>query len=232
MPMNPINYVGDDAETYRNFNALPEEHKNGHVWDSDDISIVNIKKAIKDHYIVSQDYTCPYCKQRLVVNHNATWDAEHIIPKSSHPKFIFEPLNLCVSCKDCNNEKRDKAVLRNNRRRTFPVNSEDYKFVHPHFDNYNEHINIVEVAGYYFPLTEKGRKTIEKCGLLRFAYKYTGYGNTSQENKETIRELTNRLMEAGSAAEENMLLSIIADAVQAGQRLSKDAFLQQIGAQR
>lgn len=232
MPLNPIDYANEDAVTYRNFNALSEDEKNGRIWDGDDASIVNIKKSIKEHYIANQDYTCPYCKQRLEVNHNASWDTEHIIPKSSHPKFMFEPLNLCVSCKDCNNEKRDKSVLINNRRRTFPRDSGDYKIVHPHFDNYNEHINVVEIAGYYLPLTDKGRKTIEKCGLLRFTYKFTNYGGTSQENKETILELASRLMGASSPAEENAFLSIIADAVQAGQKISKETFLEQIGVRK
>lgn len=105
MPLNCIVYEGEDLETYRDYNALPNDNKDGRIWDSEERNICRIKKSIKDHYIIAQDYTCPYCKQRIEVDHNGAWDAEHIIPKSSHPSFVFEPLNLCVSCKDCNNEK-------------------------------------------------------------------------------------------------------------------------------
>ncbi|YBB45205.1 hypothetical protein ACCQ68_19190 [Klebsiella pneumoniae] len=73
--------------------------------------------------------------------------------------------------------------------------------VHPHFDDYDEHIKVIEVAGYYIPRTDKGRKTIEKCGLLRFAYKYANYGGTSQENKETILTLANCLLDANGFVE-------------------------------
>ncbi len=72
-----------------------------------------------------------------------------------------------------------------------------------HFDDYDEHIKVIEVAGYYIPRTDKGRKTIEKCGLLRFAYKYANYGGTSQENKETILTLANCLLDANTPADEH-----------------------------
>lgn len=233
MPLVSVCYEGELAITFQHYNSLPDNEKHGHVWDNNaDISIVNIKKFIKDHYILAQNYTCPYCQQRIEVNHNASWDAEHIIPKSTHPKFIFEPLNLCVSCKDCNNEKRNKPVLANINRRTLPTNSADYIIVHPHLDNYNENIKVIEIAGYYLPMTEKGRKTIETCGLLRFTYKYTNYGNTSQRSKETIQELANSLMEASTPEEENMYLSIIADTVEQGQQVSKAAFLEQVRVRR
>lgn len=230
MTLVAIRYEGNDCETYNNYNALPDINKNGDIWESIDPTIVNIKKSIKDYYIEAQDYTCPYCKQRIEVNHNAAWDEEHIIPKKTHPQFIFEPLNLCVSCKDCNNEKRDKSVLENNQRKTFPNKCEDYTIVHPHFDDFYEHIRIIEIAAYYLPLSEKGRRTIEKCGLLRFTYKFSNYGNTSTENKETILELANTLIEATSPEEENACLSIIADAVQEGQKLSKKTILENIKA--
>lgn len=228
MPLNSIVYQDDDLETYNLFKNMPDDEKNGSIWDSEDRNVCRIRKTIKDYYIIAQDYTCPYCKQRVEVNHNASWDAEHIIPKSTHPFFVFEPLNLCVSCKDCNNEKRDKPVLENNNRRTMPNKSEDYIIVHPHLDEFGEHIKIIELAGYYIPLTDKGRKTIEKCGLLRFSYKYANYGKTSQENKENILALANGLINANTPAEENTYLSIIKDNVRTGQELSKAAFLEQI----
>lgn len=232
MPLVAIAYEGNDFDTFNSYNSLRYDQKNGGVWESKEQTIVNIKKNIKDYYIQAQNYTCPYCRQRIEVNNNAAWDAEHIIPKKTHPQFLFEPLNLCVSCKDCNNEKRDKSVLGNNKRKTFTTRCEDYTIVHPHFDDFNEHIRVIETAAYYLPLSDKGRKTIEKCGLLRFTYKFSNYGNTSTENKETILELATTLLEATSPAEENAYLSIIADAVQEGQKLSKQTILRNIKIKR
>ena len=67
----------------------------------------------------------------------------------NHTFLLFFYLYLFVVYNDCNNEKRDKTVLENNNRRRLPIRSEDYIIVHPHFDDYDEHIKVIEVAGYY-----------------------------------------------------------------------------------
>ncbi|MFQ2857302.1 HNH endonuclease [Aeromonas caviae] len=211
MGIKAILYSKESLAKIAHFKSLPEQQINGSYWDKqDDDELKKLKKEIKDHYLKAQDYTCPYCKQKNSVRHNAAWDTEHIIPKASHPKLMFESINLCVSCKDCNTEKNDKNVLKNKNRKTLPNKKIDYIIIHPHLDSYDEHIKIID--GYYFiPTTDKGRKTIETCGLLRFIYEYVSYTSVSTDAKSKIAKLTNMLMDASNAVEEAHILQLIAN---------------------
>lgn len=169
----PVVYVGNLKEKVESFNKLPLSSKKGKLWDStDDGDMEDVKKFIKDHYKIAQNYRCPYCQQKIEVEHNGSWDAEHIIPKDTHPQFMFEPRNLCVSCKDCNLIKLNKRVLKNQKRVTFPDAADDYLFCHPHYHSYFDHVNIIEEAGFYLPKTRHGVHLVEICGLLRFVLKY------------------------------------------------------------
>jgi hypothetical protein len=90
---------------------------------------------------------------------------------------MFTPKNLCVACKDCNNEKSNKHVLINRKRVRYPTRSNDFTVIHPHIDSYEDHIAI-HLGTIYSPKTDKGRKTIEACGLLRFSYRTGGWNST------------------------------------------------------
>lgn len=195
------------------------------IWSKNDDSLKKVKKHIKEHYLNAQDYTCSYCKQRIEVGHNAIWDIEHIIPKDKYPNFIFEPMNLCVVCKDCNLEKRNKDVLTNTSRKTFPIKSEDYLIIHPHFDDYRNHMKILNSSLFFIPLDRKGKETIETCGLLRFLYKFSDYGNVPLEIKAKIGSMQQELMESNSPMMDNFILSCIGDLVEKGKELSKKKLL-------
>jgi hypothetical protein len=163
--MDEVIFKGKDKELTSEFKTLKD--KKSVSW-SDEI-YSNVRKTIKDHYLKEQWYTCCFCRQKIIVKSNRAWDAEHIISKSSHPAFMFEPKNLCISCPDCNNEKGDKGVLDRENRVRFPVNSKAYKVVHPHFDKYEDHIRVV-VPGklYEWKNKKKGRFTYRIYGLDRF----------------------------------------------------------------
>jgi len=137
-------------------------------WGNDELK--GIRKKIKDFYKEEQGFTCPYCQIHMPVKHGMAWDIEHIIPLESNPKFMFEALNLCVSCKDCNIHKSNKPVLYS-KKANFPIESEHYKIVHPHFDDYGTHILVIAVGDLYKPITKKGEDTIGICKLYRFYHK-------------------------------------------------------------
>ncbi|MUJ39724.1 HNH endonuclease [Aliivibrio fischeri] len=226
MFLKAVCYDGDIEAKVNEFNNLKHEDKKGEYWDSsDDKRLVLVKKYIKDHYIKVQDYTCPYCKQRVEVDHNAIWDLDHIIAKDKSPQFLFEPENLCVSCKDCNVAKRNKNVLLNKKRKTFTKKSDDYIFIHPHFDDYYKHMKVLKNSLFFIPKDEKGRNTIEICGLLRFLYKFSEYGDVPLEIKIKIGSFHQQLMESSSALEDNHILSCIGDLVEHGKQLSKKNIL-------
>lgn len=162
--MNEVIFLGEDLDLVNGFSILKDRESVS--WSDEKYS--HVRKTIKDHYLKEQDYTCFFCRQRIVVNSNRAWDAEHIISKSTHPNFMFEPKNLCITCPDCNNEKRDARVLDRESRVRFPMNSAAYKIVHPHFDNYGEHLDVIVVGKLYRMKTLKGRYTYRIYGLDRF----------------------------------------------------------------
>ncbi|NIZ06472.1 hypothetical protein [Pseudoalteromonas sp. HF66] len=139
----------------------PEE-----TWSHD--SIKDIKKRVKQHYIDEQGQKCAYCKVDLHSSHGLIWDTEHIIDKDSYPEWIFEPHNLCTSCKDCNQHKYQKPITKSSTYKKFPKKSKNYKIIHAHFDDYDEHIEVAVPGNTYRWKTMKGKSTMEVCSLNRY----------------------------------------------------------------
>lgn len=156
------------------YEALPANEKTSDRWS--DESLLLLKSEIKQHYLEEQRLRCCYCEQTIQSDNHALWDLEHIACRSTHPQFMLHMQNLAVSCKDCNNSKSTKKVMVSRAILTYPARSEAFEIVHPHFDDWNEHILTV-LGVIYVPKTEKGKRTIEVCGLLRFALKKTGWAD-------------------------------------------------------
>jgi hypothetical protein len=212
----------EEAALVKDFEALSHEEMykawsgtNEGVWAS-------LKKNLKDFYIHIQDYQCPYCLQRIEVDHNGVWDAEHIIPRVSHPQFSFVPLNLCVSCKDCNGAKADKKVSLARVKGKFSCDTDDYIICHPHFDEYSDHVRVVSVAGFYMPLTPKGKALIETCGLLRFLFKFSGYDCNVAEIQAKSFELNNLLQETSDPLVLSYVFDCLEDLGREGKRMLRE----------
>lgn len=162
--MTPYKFSPEEVETIATL--LNKALSSKEMWE--DESVTEIKSRIKKHYIHEQGQTCAYCKIDLHTDNGMVWDTEHIIDKDSSPQWIFESRNLCVSCKDCNQSKWNRSVTKSTLYKSFPKNKNNYLLVHAHFDNYDDHI-VVGVPGVTYRFkSEKGRKTIEICGLLRY----------------------------------------------------------------
>jgi uncharacterized protein (TIGR02646 family) len=178
--LKPVEYSGTNAAIVNAFDGRAPADQSGAYWSEEEIKPV--KSAIKTHYIAEQKGRCCYCNHEFATVHHAVWDCEHIIPKKTHPQWLFEPQNLAAACKDCNQAKGDSPVLKNKSRVTFPTNSSDYTIVHPHFDEYYEHIRwigtIVRPNG-----SEKGKHTIEICNLLRFAVSEAGMQSSPADRR-------------------------------------------------
>ena len=167
--MNPVKYSAKTQILVDAFDALPKEAKLGGYWDD---PLVNpVRAEIKDHYIAEQKYTCAYCNREVVTANKALWDAEHIVPKDTAPRYMFIPQNLAISCRDCNIAKRTKEI-RTTARQKFPNESKHYTIVHPHFDDYELHIRwIGDICA---PISVKGAETLIVCDLTRFTAKLLG----------------------------------------------------------
>lgn len=140
-------------------------------WSDNDLQ--TLRSHIRNHYRTQQRGVCAYCKKSVSLQSASNCHVEHIAPKSKYPKFIFEPKNLCVACADCNEIKREQEILSEepdtvvdgDTRVNYPRSSGAFFIVHPHFDTYDEHIQIFN--GHYVDVTKKGHFTIGACKLNR-----------------------------------------------------------------
>lgn len=188
--MQPVEYVGAAAKVVADFAALPENEKVAAHWSRDDVGPA--RKIIKDHYIKEQERRCCYCRTKQDTANNAVWDGEHVIARDNRPEFMFEPRNLAIACKDCNIAKGAQEVLRNPARKSFADKSEHYLIVHPHFDDYDDHLlwfgPLVAPAG---TGSDKGTNTINMCKLHRYAANCAGLTRDvgDQRYRDRIGEL-------------------------------------------
>ncbi|MGO7242876.1 HNH endonuclease [Rhizobium ruizarguesonis] len=168
--MKPVQYSPASQSIVESFEARPPDQQVGAYWGEDEASPV--RKEIKDHYIAEQQRKCCYCRVAIPTNHNGVWDGEHIISRHGAARFMFRPLNLAISCKDCNGAKREKEVRRDASRVSFPDKSEHYLIVHPHFDEYSDHIRWM--GNVVYPTSRKGVATVDMCDLHRYGLDEVG----------------------------------------------------------
>jgi len=162
-------------------------------WQDDDL--VELRSAVRDHYRTEQSGRCAYCRNEISLISPQNAHVEHIAPKSKHPRFIFEPKNLCVICADCSAIKRDQEVLEaapdplSRQVKRYPRASSAFRIVHPHFDRWDEH--ILKVHGFYVDRTPKGHFTIGACVLNRKirAYGWDSALTDSAAAAESVRTL-------------------------------------------
>lgn len=132
-------------------------------WDSKRKGIVSFKENMREFMYYEQNCRCAYCRIELPIA-CCFLQREHIVPKTPHPKWMFNPLNLCFTCDKCNNFKNDDEVLVNPDTAEYPTASEDFLIVNPFIDKYSDHIDLKEGI-LYVGKTDKGRYTIKTCHL-------------------------------------------------------------------
>lgn len=132
-------------------------------WESRKSGIVSFKEHILEHMYYEQNFRCAYC--RIEQSSACSFlQREHIVPKSLHPEWMFEPINICFTCERCNNSKGNTEVLDNPVASVYPTRSSDFKIVNPFIDKYSDHIELKEDL-IYVGKTPKGIFTIKKCKL-------------------------------------------------------------------
>ncbi|MFJ5284819.1 hypothetical protein ACIP66_13335 [Pseudomonas sp. NPDC088429] len=124
------------------------------------------KKEAKTHYYYQQGRMCCYCSKELD-SHNGSFDAEHILDKDTYPQFMFLLENIAAVCKTCNGSKSNKHVLVPGIATVdIPPDSNDYLLVHPHKDEWNDHLDYDGIGRIVAkPENLKGRETINICGI-------------------------------------------------------------------
>ena len=208
--MQPVEYVGVSAAVVAGFEALDQAAQSAAFWS--DETVGPVKSVIKTHYIVEQQRRCCYCARDLGTSHHGVWDCEHIIARVTRPQWMFTPHNLAAACKDCNLAKSDDPVLKNRNRVTFPKKSGDYLIVHPHFDNYEDHIRwtgtVPRPNG-----SVKGKNTIIMCDLLRFSAQEAAMPSSPGDRR--FDALVGDLMKRPGPHDAAMILAALAAALNA-----------------
>lgn len=146
-------------------------------WGNDDLEKLRVQ--IRSFYVDQQKGVCSYCRNPVSLTSPLNCHIEHIVPKSKYIEFMFVPQNLCVICADCNTVKKQQEVLEEvidvfsntKQKKKYPRSSSAFKIVHPHFDNYIDHIKILR-GGYYIDKTPKGHFTIGACKLNRQLHRF------------------------------------------------------------
>ncbi|EMH3447797.1 hypothetical protein V6H34_004992 [Vibrio harveyi] len=187
---------------------LADEEFNHRCWGED--SLLSLRQTIRAHYRIVQSGKCSYCQNPVSLRSASNCHVEHIAPKSKYLNFIFEPKNLCVVCADCNEIKREQEVLNEvpdtvvngAGRSQYPRSSSAFKVVHPHFDNYADHIEIFN--GFYVDLSVKGHFTIGACKLNRHLHEF----GWEQEyiSEDVISEQMNSFLDSNDAIEKHQAL--------------------------
>lgn len=134
-------------------------------WDSGKTYIKKFKKNLRKDMYNKQNKLCAFCRIHVPLA-CVPMHIEHIVYKDKHPQWMFLPENLCVACPSCNEYKGTIEVLTNPRAKTYPKTSNGFRIIHPLYDKYSDHIELLGDI-LYKGKTKKGIFTIETCHLYR-----------------------------------------------------------------
>ena len=114
----------------------------------------NLRRRVQEHFA----HCCAYCRtaEHLSV---ATFEVEHIIPRSAGGETVFG--NLCLACPTCNRCKADRTVA------IEPDTQHETPLFSPQQDAWNEHFAWNHDATEITALTAVGRATIVALRMNR-----------------------------------------------------------------
>lgn len=138
----------------------------GFESDWEKASLKSVKESLKNELFPMQNYECAYCRRRII-NEIGRVEVDHILPKATYPHFTFERINLVLTCKRCNHAKGDHdPYVGSGMVQVYPSTPTIFKWVHPYFHLYSDHISI-DQSGIYSTIggSTDGFDVIEKCKL-------------------------------------------------------------------
>lgn len=164
--LHPVKSVAQDLHSQIKKLAL-EKSLHWSTSEGEHVAAINkFRHEVKEHYYMQQRRRCCYCSTELI-NHKITFDAEHILDKADYPEYMFDEANIAVACKLCNQHKSNKTIATSGARFSeLSKTSSDYSVVHPHLDEWNEHLAFDQVDRIVaLPESAKGKNTIAICGI-------------------------------------------------------------------
>ena len=190
--MERFNYTQEETDFIQNFNGSDSKY-----WESQDQCMATIKAKVRSYYLPLQKYECCYCKMLKQEKNGKAWNIEHIFPRESYPQFMFTPINLAISCIECNNFKLAQDIkINKNQIRKYPKTGSNIKIIHPHLDDYDSHIKVNRAPDgsiFHTPInkSKKGRNTIIMCNLFRF--QEAAFGPENLYLSSVVNQLTKTL---------------------------------------
>jgi uncharacterized protein (TIGR02646 family) len=180
-----------------------------------DVELMGVRSSLREHYRIQQTGVCCYCRNMVSLQSALNSHVEHIAPKSLYPDFMFNTKNMCVICSDCNEIKRQQEVLSEvpdtindgSGRRRYPWASNSFKIIHPHIDEYDDH--IIQVGKLYVDRTPKGHFTIGACKLNRYVQKF-GW-ETELVNEAEVSTMMNEFLNSPNAVDRRKKLLLLQD---------------------
>ncbi|MHA6901988.1 HNH endonuclease [Ralstonia pseudosolanacearum] len=161
------------------------------------------KKRLHKSLRIRQKDLCCYCRRPLRFDKGPV-EIEHIIDKGSnsaeYAAYTFIIKNLALSCKDCNNNKGVKAVLRSPipQPAAYPRAAKQFLWVHPHMHRYSDHLTIHQ--GWVYEASNQsleGQAVITKCKLALLE-------NKERKNRQVMVSTAQSLEHAISVAVSNI----------------------------
>ena len=180
-------------------------------------AIGKFRNEVKEHYYAQQRRRCCYCSTELL-DHKITYDAEHILDKADYPEYMFDEANIAVACKLCNQKKSNKAISTSGAKFSeLSKESSDYSIVHPHLDEWNEHLEFDQVDRIMaLAKSRKGKNTIAICGIT--ALNATRLADAFAINDYKAAEVTLRtFLEVEDKERKIQLLSLLDELAQRGE---------------
>lgn len=135
-------------------------------------ALKSAKKKILDYHLERHHHHCCYCRKSLKGEGHFVTDREHILPKgyAIFKHYCYTIWNLAAACKRCNMQfKGKKITFLNDAVDTTKFKlSDNYQFVHPNFDRFEDHIvreakqrGTAHVIAFVIKDTAKARYTYE-----------------------------------------------------------------------
>ena len=156
-------------------------------WSTDHQAI----QMLRGRLLELQGWRCAYCQAPIEADANGHRELDHVLPKGpshrcsktrgmsnaeidrrstlGYSNFTYEPANLAVCCKQCNNLKGNYDGLLNRAQprplAVYPIRGQ-IRWVHPQLHSYSQHIEVNEDF-VYIALTDEGSCVISVCRLDR-----------------------------------------------------------------
>lgn len=160
-------------------------------WSDRFAAVIKFKKKLKGDLRSLQLAQCCFCRRQF--SDDGTVHIEHFVDKSIYGAYTFEIQNLALACGTCNGAKNghtlhisarlEKRAVRHGKAYLprcpalasvltaglpYPAIATSFRWVHPHFDNFSDHIELAR-GWVYARVTLKGYRTIRSTKLNQIA---------------------------------------------------------------